>query len=505
LATVTLVGYVALTLGILFFFHHRGLVELAWSDCLLPSRWQHIPVLQGNLQIASAQSLVQAGKLREALAFAHSGLKHSPAHRDGRILFAQLLSAAGQNDAARDVLLAGFSFHAGDPVFLDALFGFLLRQQDDALVTALAWTALSEPSASDAARDTAALAGATARYFRGDYDHAENLLQTGPHIRMSCAGRLLSARIDRDRGHRDLALLELRALARDFPDDAETHAAFVELLRDTGRADEARRVSVAFQIAHPMVVAPRIELLRAYHAANDQSAIAREIASLLRDFPADPGAHLALADFAADTGDVALARRLIEHAQNQHLPTEPHVLLAAEAQIAARDYHGALETLRSLARTNPNRDDLLAVPLDSLQAVASLGAGDIEAARLFLAQVLNTPGLRAETLLALANRFVALDAEAEAHAVLAQAVAADPLNQAALSRLIELDLNANRIEQLPGHLQQLVQMRRPSPDILRVAQHKLGSDLFLFSSAREPALQAVRLALERDRAAPAPL
>ncbi len=35
-------------------------------------------------------------------------------------------------------------------------------------------------------------------------------------------------------------------------------------------------------------------------------------------------------------------------------------------------------------------------------------------------------------------------------------------------------------------------MRRPSPEILRVVQHKLGSDLFLFSSDAAATLAAVR-------------
>jgi len=46
-------------------------------------------------------------------------------------------------------------------------------------------------------------------------------------------------------------------------------------------------------------------------------------------------------------------------------------------------------------------------------------------------------------------------------------------------------------------------MRRPSPDIMRVAQHKLGSDLFLFSAERPAALDAVRVALEKS-SRPAP-
>ena len=133
--------------------------------------------------------------------------------------------------------------------------------------------------------------------------------------------------------------------------------------------------------------------------------------------------------------------------------------------------------------------------LSSLQSIAHYGLGNIDAAHLFLTYFLNQPNLRAKNLLAIANRLTAIDASEEARPTLLRAIAVDPPNQAAVSRLVELDLN--HIDELPAHLRRLLTMRKPSPHILRVAQHKLGSDLFLFSAERPAVLEAVRVALER--------
>ena len=52
----------------------------------------------------------------------------------------------------------------------------------------------------------------------------------------------------------------------------------------------------------------------------------------------------------------------------------------------------------------------------------------------------------------------------------------------------------------PAHVRRLVQIRRPSPEILRVVHYKLRSDLFLFSKECAVALDVVNAALARSAA-----
>ena len=289
-------------------------------------------------------------------------------------------------------------------------------------------------------------------------------------------------------------MVHLRGLVADYPKDAGLHAELVARLRQAGLEDEARRRCVALQIAEPSLAAPRLALLQIYESAQDTAAAAREIDALLRDF-SDATTLLALAEFAANSGHVAGVHRVADRVKSLGLDVEPHAFLAIEASLVARDYRGALEAIKDWRDTSATSRQYQPL-LESLQAVAYLGLGDRESARVFLNNFLQQPALRAGNLLVLANRFVALDSAESARQILTRAIALDPLNQAALSRLVELDLTLNRIDELPAHLQRLVTMRRPSPDLLRVAQHKLGSDLFLFSSERTATLDAVRIALD---------
>ena len=495
--------YALFVFALFVFVRYRQQIEtVGYLDLVLPSRWSHYRTALGDRHIAAARFLAHDGKLPEALLLVRVGVEQAPANRDGHLLLAQLLFQTGRADAAQRVLLDGLHFHGDDPLYLRRVLAFLLQQQQDARVIALARASRPSPPLSTERDHLLALAAATASYFRGDYDQADDFLHSTPHLADSRDGRMLTAKIHWERGYRDLALLQLRELAAEFPDDGEIHAALVSYLGEHGFHAEARRLSLAYQIAHPTLPGPRIELLHAYHQAGERDRVAREADAFLLDFPRNAAALLSLAEFAANTGDPALARRLSDHAKACQFPWEPHAILVVEALVVAHDYRAALDTIHDLVRDNPRWDPRYASLLNSLQAIAHYGLGDHEAARLFLASYLNQSDLRAENLLALAQRLSDVDAGEEARQTLIRALAADPLNQAALTRLVEFDLNLNRIDELPAHLQRFVAVRRPSPDILRVAQHKLGSDLFLFSADRPAALEAVRLALEKTSPAP---
>ena len=495
---VMVAGYVGVAAGVFALVHYgQKLEDVSFADILVPSHWGRYRVALGDRAVAEARKNFEARRYREALMFAQAGISRSPGNRAGRLLLAQLLSGAQRTDAARQTLLDGLPYHPGDPDYVRAVLTFLLQHQEDGRVIAVARKLLPTEAANLPVARLLALGAATASYFRGDYDQAEDFLRRVPALGASREGRLLIARIEWERGFRELALIGFRQLAREQPGDAEVHQALVEHLRRQGLTDEARRSSVAFQIAQPALAAPRIELLAAYHDAAEAGSVAREVEALLRDFADDPSALLALAGFAANSGDAGLARRIASHVEARHLSVETFSFFVVEALIVARDYRGALDAIQAFKAGHPDWGVRYHHLFGSLQAVAYLGLGEVESSRLFFADYLAALDLRAENLLALANRCAALDGGEMARRILARAVEIDPLNQAALTRLVELDLELNRIAELPRHLRRLLTMRRPSPDILRVAQRKLGSDLFLFAPDAPAALEAVRAALAR--------
>lgn len=486
-----------------FVRYKQDVTAVRLVDFLLPSHWSRIRVARGDHYIATAHRLLGSGRPSSILPIVRLGVAHSPANPAGRLLLAQLYLESSRPELARQTLVDGLTFHHENPSYLRPVFSFLFQRQDDAEVIALCRKYLPPHPAGTERDRLLSIAAATACYFRGNYDTAEDYIRAQPTLEASRDARLLTAKMDWERGYPELALLRFRELAANHPTDAELHAELATHLDRAGLHDEVRRAALAFQIAHPALPGPRLELIRAYHRTGDQARAQQEIEAFARDFAGDSNALLALADFAANTGNAPLARRLAEHARTRSFPSEPHAILAIEALVVAREYRNALDSARELLRVHPDWTARFGPVLTSLQAIAHFGLGDTDSASLLLTSYLNQSSLRAENLLAIAQRLVDVDAAESARQTLLRATAADPLNQAALARLVELDLNLNRIDELPAHLTRLLAMRKPSPDILRVAQHKLGSDLFLFSTERPAVLESVRLALEKmSRPAP---
>jgi Tfp pilus assembly protein PilF len=495
-----LFGYSLLALGAFVFVRDvRGISQVHYLDLLLPNRWPKYRQTRGEHYLAEGRSRLLQGEYREAFALLGIGLKSAPADRDGRLALAQLHLDFRQPDLAEKYLEAGLPFHRQDPDYLRPYLGFLLQLQKDARVMALCRELLPLLPDSTARDRLLALAAATASYHRGNFDQAEDYIRIA-QLQGHREGRLLAQKIDWERGYRDLALNDLRSLAIEFPDDGQVYAELSARLRTSDLSHEARRLSLAFSIAHPNNPRPRIELLRDYVDAGETARADHEVDALIRDFPTDSNALLALADFASNSANDALALRLYHHAQAHRLDTFPFALLAVEALVVARKHRPALELTKRLFEANPDWAKTHRPLFSSLQAITHFGLGDREAGELFLSHFNSHGQPRAENLLAIANRLLDVSAIEPALRLLARAIEADPLNQAALSRLITLELNHHRTDRLAAHLQRLLAMRRPSPDLLRVAHHRLGGDAFLFAPDRAPVLASIRAHLDADAA-----
>lgn len=485
----------------LFAKYGRGVVGVSFLDLAWPSRWGHYRTATGNHLIGVAGQQLAVGDARAALVGLQAGVSKSPGNRTGRLLLHELLRKAGRLDLAKKVLLDGLPFLLSDPAYLQAVFGFLLQQQDDDAVRRIGAGLLSSGHLSAEAADVTTLACASACYFRGRYDQAEDFLLSRLLDRTH-DGRLLLAQIDWDRGYRDLALLNVRALTEDFPASEAGLAQFGAWLRETDARDEYRRLCLLRRFATPDAAAPRIALLHALREAGDASALAAETEALLQDFAHDEAALAALGEFAAHAGDPALARRAHDLCRSRGLTGEATAFLLIEASIAARDHRAALAIADELLETHPDWAERHGLLFDSLRAVALFGLHDDATARLHLKRFLSRPGLRAEPLLVIARQLAAVGARPEARQTLAHALAADPLNQAAAAQLVVLDLELGLSDALPADLHRLAGMRKPSPGVLCAAVARLGSDRFLFTPGRDSALHAAHTALAAAPRAP---
>jgi hypothetical protein len=148
----------------------------------------------------------------------------------------------------------------------------------------------------------------------------------------------------------------------------------------------------------------------------------------------------------------------------------------------------------------PDLDPALTNVAQGLLAIAHYGLDDPVSGQSALMTLMVQPDLRAESLLAIANRLVAMEQHTPAREILARAVALDRQNQPALARLIELDLEAENLADLPDNLRQLLTLRKPPRRVLTAAQRLLRQDRFLFLSGRAGLLDALAQALARPTA-----
>ncbi len=493
---LVLLGWFGLAgMAYLFVKYRRDFSDVRFTHMLFyPARQDEYRAARGDFLIARAKEQLEQQQYREAFYNLRVGSAQSPGNRDGRMLLAQFYVVWQRPDLAHRLLVEGLDANRHDREYLQTLFSFLLQRQADheviAITADLLGTANPGPTIDERTR-LIAMARATAQFFRGNYDAAEDTLRIY-RLLESPDGQILALRIEWERGERDLALARLQALTEQMPDNEQVYAQYAAYLREAGRDDELRRLALVRQIAHPDRPRPRIDLLYLYDKAGDEANVQSGIADLFRDFPKNSEVLLALADFAANTGRPELARRIYEFCRENNLPWEGPALMTVEAYVVARRFHEALEACREMIRDNPEWGRRFFSVFNGLQAIANYGLRDVEAAQLFLNNFLNQPGVRADNLVAVSNRLMSVGARDQARQVLTQAVRADPLNQTALVSLIRLELELGHTDTLSAHLRSLLSMRKPPRELLETAYTRLASDRYIFAPGRGSLLEELR-------------
>lgn len=490
--------WLLLTLGAwLFVKYHRDFPAIKYADLLWPGRWPQYRMSQGNFYISQSESLLQQGEYSLALHKLRVGVSKAPANAQGRTLLARVYLAYRRPDLAKDVLLDGLAHLPDDPAYLQTTLAFLLEFQEDAQLLGITRRLLAGP-ANPATRPLVATFAATAAYHRGNYDEAEDIIERH-RLHGSPDGAVLQARIAWERGLPELALLRLKEHLVRHPGHDAARALLAGYYRSLERTSDWESALVERVAGDPLAPAPRVAYLQLHQRRGDEGRLERETAAFLQQFSADPAALLLLADFAANTGQPALARRVQRALAGRPENTGTAALLVAEAHLVAGDYQITLDLIAGYTKEYPERAGQFAPVLTGLQAVALSGLGRADEARLSLDHLLTQKNLRADNLVAVAGRLSDRGARDLALSTLGRAVETDPLNQAALASLIRLELETGNLAQLPAHLERFLRTRQPSREILTQASAVLGSDRHLLLPAQKPLLASLQAALGQRR------
>ncbi|NCG08198.1 MAG: hypothetical protein GWO81_01295 [Verrucomicrobia bacterium] len=455
----------------------------------LPFRLDDHRKEMGDYHVAKGLSHFKDGEYREALTLLRLGVTRSPGNLEGRLLLAEFYEQLlKRTDISSGLLCQGLE-HGGmdDLDYLKATLRLLLRHQMDAEIQKIADTYLPEETEINDRNRVLAFGAAQANFLRGNYDRADDYINIY-ELNVSLEGVLLAAQISWNRGHKETAIKKLELNMKSFVNNESLLMQLSRYHREVGDIEKARKYAIMRNLANPLSAAPRIELLYIYNKYGDSEREERETRRILKQFSDDSNALQSIANFAADSGNIELARHCYEEALENEFRIDAFALLMIEAHLIKKDYTGALSFSEELDKERPEWLNKRRDVFNSLRAVASYGINRPDFGDIYLNEFLNGENISPQQFFAVANRLIKIEALPQARRVLLRAYDQTPTNQLVLAELIDLELQLGYTENLNELLKRFLQMRRPQPKIILEAYRKLGSDRFIFTPNRESLL-----------------
>ncbi len=501
---VILIGGWVATAGALFsyFKYKQGFSEVTFTDMIsLPFRVEDHRKEMGDFHVEQGFEEIKAGNYRDALRLLRIGVIRSPSNLEGRSVLSEFYELAiKRSDVAADLMVKGLELGGIEDLdYLKQTLGLLLRNQMDEQIQELTNKHLpEEPELTDINR-TLAFGAANANFLRGNYDQADDYLISYNLIE-SLDGLILSSQISWDRGNQIAAIAKMEYSLPRFPNSGRLLMQLSRYHREIGEIDKARRYAILRNVKDPLSAAPRIELLYIYNHSKDFDREQRETKRMLKEFRNDESALQSLADFAAETGNIDLARRAYEEALENEFTADSFALILIEAHLVGNDYSGAISFSEELLKEGPDWLTKRWAIFNSMRAVASYGINRPDLGEIYLQHFIDETSTPPQTYLAVARRFLNADRTPQARKILSTAFHRSPTNQKILSELIRLELELGNTENLQPLLTRILQMRRPRVELIVNAYKKLGSDRFIFTPSRESLLlQLSAILREREQ------
>ncbi|MFT4901330.1 MAG: hypothetical protein ACI81V_000600 [Lentimonas sp.] len=487
---VTLFALAWLSLAAILFYHfkyQKDFDDVSYAGMVtLPFRLDAHREEMGNYHIKSGIAAIEEQDYRNGFRLLRMGVVRAPSNLEGRGLVAEFYEIAlTRPDLATEVMLSGLKYGGQEDIkFLKQTLSLLLRQQMDDEVIELAETILpKKPELTDLNR-IIAFAAANASHLRGNYDKADDYL-SGYQLLNSLDGVILSSRISWDRGNQLAAIEKLEASLRKYPNSEVLLMQLISNHLERDELDEARRYAILRNINNPLNYSPRIELLQIYNKSGDTERETREIERMLDLFSEDEKAMQSLANFAAETGNVGLARHVYEKTLENEFDISTCSLLLIESHLVSRDYAGALKFADELIKERPDWLDQNAAIFGSLRAISAYAMNRPDLGEIYLKEFIENNSNKPGTYLAVARRLQAIDLSHQARQILLIAYERNPENQKILTELLKTELALGNTKNLNKLLSDFLQTRRPQINLISAAYKSLSSDRFMFTEGRD--------------------
>ena len=449
---------------------------------------------KGEYYVSVAKEALARQDYAEFSRYIGTGAQLSPANLEAQRLCADLFFAFQRPLDAYQLLEESLVFAKQDREYFRQYVQRCFMLDQDARLIATATKHLGDPAVAEDIRADLRLAAAQAHFLRGDFADAARLIKEH-RLDQTADGYLLNCQLLWESGDRTGALAELDAALAVFPAGVRLLEMKARWLKESGELARAKDTLDLLAISQPGRPGPLIQSL--YLLPGDADRVRREalLEKIIATFGNQEQPMLDLARFGNDTADVALTARLAKLALERKFGNRVRFdLVHVECLLNAGRARETILLVDALYK-QAERDQWVAetrMAFDALRTIAYFADGQTEIGSINLQKLLQHRKVPPQVLVAASRKLIAARRYDEANEVLIQAHLQNETNQAILMQIVRLKLDHPPISaDLETYLRRLMLNRRPSPEVLRAALRRLGSDTYLFSADRETLLRDV--------------
>ena len=453
---------------------------------------------KGEYYVGVAKAALARQDYAEFARYIGTGAQLSPANLEAQRLCADLFFAFQRPLDAYQLLEESLVFAKQDREYFRQYVQRCFMLDQDARLIATATKHLADPELAAEIRADLRMAAAQAHFLRGDFADAARLIKEH-RLDQTADGYLLNCQLLWESGDREGALAEIDAALALFPAGVRLLEMKARWLKESGDFARAKDTLDLLAISQPGRPGPLIQSL--YLLPGEADRVRREalVEKIVATFGNQEQPMLDLARFGNDTADVALTARLAKLALERKFGNRVRFdLVHVECLLNAGRARETILLVDALYK-QAERDQWVAetrMAFDALRTIAYFADGQTEIGSINLQKLLQHRKVPPQVLVAASRKLIAARRYDEANEVLIQAHLQNETNQAVLMQIVRLKLDHPAISaDLETYLRRLMLNRRPSPEVLRAALRRLGSDTYLFSADRETLLRDIEAKL----------
>lgn len=482
--TLGCLGWTSLTAGAYFYVKYARDYTTVQYKHILFYPWQVDEYRHARCEflLAKGKAEILEEKYLEAFTNIRLGLLEVPEDTEARINIIQFYIALKRNDLAEQTFNDGIKYNIEKMDYVIAYFKFLFSLQQDERAIEVSRKLQATEIKNANVRHALIMAEASGHFFRGRYTTAKTVLREY-NKQGTRDGSLVMAQIlwEQDRKQESVALLG--DLNNVYPADDEIYLARINYLHKLGRYSDIRTMCVLRQVEHPDRPQAFIDEVLTLNPDTESLRWSAAISEVFIRFPSNPTAMNGLAEIAASKGQVELAWRIYKQCKAHDIPWLISATAVLKAHVAAKRYAETITAAQTIVTENEEWAKTDSTQLDAYRSIANYGLGDKSLSELQLQNYLNDKQANAANFFAVAEQMARVGALDQARTILTAAVRANSLDQASLTRLVELDLEQLDTLSLVTNTDRLLVMRKPEPDFLRKIQSTLQSDRYIFEGS----------------------